>query len=128
MLGFRVLFERAAKLRISGPEFYVFPACEHGHIDETRPQRTWRTSWRNLARAAGLRGLGFHDLRRQCITELLEAGEPEATVLSIAGHVSRKMMEHNSHIRVAAKRKALEGLTPGSVIETTGKPTSRAIN
>ncbi len=33
-------------------------------------------------------------------------------MLSIAGHVSRKMMEHYSHIRMEAKRKALEGLTP----------------
>jgi hypothetical protein len=33
-------------------------------------------------------------------------------VLSIAGHVSRKMMEHYSHIRMEAKRKALDGLMP----------------
>ena len=112
MLGFRILLERATKLGISGSEFYVFPACEHGHIDGTRPQKTWRTSWRNLTRAAGLRGLRFHDLRHQCITELLEDGAPEATVLSIAGHVSRRMMEHYSHIRMEAKRRALAGLTP----------------
>jgi hypothetical protein len=43
---------------------------------------------------------------------LLEAGAPEAAVLSIAGHVSRKMMEHYNHIRMEAKRKAIEGLTP----------------
>jgi integrase len=59
-----------------------------------------------------LKGLRFHDLRHQCITELLESGAPEAAVLSIAGHVSRKMMEHYSHIRMDAKRKALETLTP----------------
>jgi hypothetical protein len=48
---------------------------------------------------------------------LLEGGAPEAAVLSIAGHVSRKMMEHYSHVRMEAKRKALERLSP--VVEAT---------
>jgi integrase len=65
-----------------------------------------------------LAGLRFHDLRHQCITELLEAGAPEAAVLSIAGHVSRKMMEHYSHVRMEAKRKAIEGLTPVAPVES----------
>jgi integrase len=59
------------------------------------------------------------DLRHQCITELLEGGAPEAAVLSIAGHVSRKMMEHYSHIRMEAKRKALEELSPVVVAAET---------
>jgi integrase len=117
MLGFRILLERANQLGIAGSESYVFPACEHSHIDGTRPQKTWRTAWRNLTRAAGLKGLRFHDLRHQCITELLESGAPEAAVLSIAGHVSRKMMEHYSHIRMEAKRKAVDGLTPVTAVE-----------
>jgi integrase len=118
MLGLRFLLDRAKGLGIEGPTFYVFPACEHSHIDATRPQKTWRTSWRALTRAAGLKGLRFHDLRHQCITELLETGAPEAAVLSIAGHVSRKMMEHYSHIRMEAKRKAIEGLTPVAAVKS----------
>ena len=35
---------------------------------------------------------------------------PDLTIESIAGHVSRKMLEHYSHIRLAAKRKALDAL------------------
>jgi integrase len=128
MLGYRILLERAIKLGIAGPQFYVFPACEHSHIDGTRPQKTWRTSWRNLTRAAGLRGLRFHDLRHQCITELLEAGAAEAAVLSIAGHVSRKMMEHYSHIRMQAKRKALDGLAPITTSQSEEVPTSQTVN
>lgn len=122
LLAYGILLERATKLGIAGSEFYVFPACENSHIDGTRPQKTWRTAWRNVTRSAGLRGLRFYDLRHQCITELLEAGAPEAAVLSIAGHVSRKMMEHYSHIRMEAKRKALEGLPPVvvAVEPTTG--------
>jgi hypothetical protein len=49
-------------------------------------------------------------MRHHAITELAESGASEQTVMSIAGHVSRKMLEHYSHIRVDAKRKALEAL------------------
>jgi hypothetical protein len=55
---------------------------------------------------------------------LLEAGAPEAGVLSIAGHVSRKMMEHYSHIRMEAKRKAIEGLTPVTAVESEAAATA----
>jgi integrase len=116
--GFRLLVDRATRLEIVRPECYVFPSCENSHIDATRPQKSWRTAWRNLTRAAGLKGLRFHDLRHQCITELLEGGAPEAAVLSIAGHLSRKMLEHYSHARMVARRKALEGLTPVLAVES----------
>jgi integrase len=121
MLAYGILLERATELGIAGSECYVFPACENSRMDGTRPQKTWRTAWRNITRAAGLKKLRFHDLRHQCVTELLEGGAPEAAVLSIAGHVSRKMMEHYSHCRMEAKRKALEGLS--SVVVAT-EPTA----
>ncbi|MGH9257204.1 MAG: tyrosine-type recombinase/integrase [Vicinamibacterales bacterium] len=47
-------------------------------------------------------GLRFHDLRHTVITELLEAGEPDHVVESITGHLSRRMLEHYSHIRIDA--------------------------
>ncbi len=128
MLGFRLLLERANVLGIAGPEYYVFPACEHSRINGMLPQKTWRTAWRNLTKAAGLKGLRFHDLRHQCITELLEGGAPEAAVLSIAGHVSRKMMEHYSHVRTEAKRKAVDGLTPVANIEHEPTPAILRVN
>jgi len=58
-----------------------------------------------------LKGFRFHDMRHSAITELAESTEAsEQTILSIAGHVSRKMLEHYSHIRNEAKRKALDAL------------------
>ena len=33
--------------------------------------------------------------------------------MSIAGHVSQRMLAHYSHVRIEAKRKALEGLVEG---------------
>jgi hypothetical protein len=58
-------------------------------------------------------GLRFHDLRHHAITELAESQASEQTIMSIAGHVSRKMLAHYSHIRLDAKRRALDAL--GSV-------------
>ena len=55
------------------------------------------------------RGLRFHDLRHTVVTRLLEAGEPDHVVESITGHLSRRMLEHYSHIRLAAKKQPWTG-------------------
>jgi integrase len=83
-------------------------------FDPTRHIGGWRKAWRNLTRKAGLGGLRFHDLRHHAITELAESGESEQTILAIAGHVDRRMLERYSHIRMEAKRKALEALSSRS--------------
>jgi intergrase/recombinase len=49
-------------------------------------------------------------MRHHCITKLAEAGVPEQTLMAIAGHVSREMLEHYSHIRMQAKRDAVAAL------------------
>lgn len=113
------LYERARQIGGTSPDHYVFPACEAGHIDATRPQTNWRTAWRNLTRVINcpscgllqspggvcigescraditkatspLAGLRFHDLRHHAITELAESQASDSTVMSIAGHVSLK--------------------------------------
>jgi hypothetical protein len=60
-----------------------------------------------------LAGLRFHDLRHHAITELAESQASDQTIRSIAGHVSEKMLEHYSHIRLDAKRTALDALSTG---------------
>jgi len=57
--------------------------------------------------------LRFHDLRHHLITELCESGASEQTIKAIAGHVSQRMLDRYSHIRLDAKRQALEPLAPG---------------
>jgi integrase-like protein len=73
--------------------------------------RSWRTAWRRLTREAGLSGLRFHDLRHHAITELAESTTSDQTIMSIAGHVSPRMLAHYSHVRLEAKRKALANLS-----------------
>src|SRR5436309_8880902 len=70
----------------------------------------WDTAWRALRDAAGLPGLRFHDLRHTIITELAEMGVADHVLESISGHLSRRMLEHYSHIRIDAKRQALDAL------------------
>lgn len=63
--------------------------------------------------ASAIAGFRFHDLRHQAVTELAEAGAPDATLMAVAGHMSRRMMEHYSHVRMAAKREAVDKLASG---------------
>ncbi len=121
------LLERAQKLGATDPNHYLFPAAMFRHTKKTDPMRgpgfdftksmqSWRTAWRNLTKEAKLQGLRFHDLRHHCITKLAEAGVPDHTLMSIAGHVSRDMLEHYSHIRMQAKRDAVSALDGPKVL------------
>jgi integrase len=74
-----------------------------------------------------LGGLRFHDLRHHCITRLAEAGVPEQTLMSIAGHVSREMLEHYSHIRMQAKREAVS-MPEKATVSTEISGVSAAVN
>jgi integrase len=111
------LLERAKHLGVTADHF-ILPAFLYRHTkegdsegrtgyDPTKPMKTWRTAWRSLTKKAGLPGLRFHDLRHHCITKLAEKGVPEQTLMAIAGHVSKEMLEHYSHIRMQAKRDAV---------------------
>jgi integrase len=122
------------------PRHYVFPACEHGHVDPTRNQRSFRTAWRSLTRVircptcgklqgpgktctngkckaaiqdikSPLAGLRFHDLRHHAITELAESQVSDQTIMALAGHVSQKMLARYSHVRTEARRQAVAALS-----------------
>lgn len=104
------MVERAERLGHTEPGHYLWCASQHHKFDPRKPARKWDGAWRALRDAAGLRGLRFHDLRHTVITRLLEAGEPDHVVESITGHLSRRMLEHHSHIRLKAKKAALDRL------------------
>jgi integrase len=96
-------------------------------FDPTRHLNSWRTAWRSLTKKAGLPGLRFHDLRHCAITSLAESGASDSTIMAIAGHVSRRMLERYSHVRMEAKRAALETLAKGTEIGSydTNRDTNR---
>jgi integrase len=118
---YTALVRWAGRFPMARPEEYIFPACEDARIDckkpdlskidPSQPIKSWRTAWRRALKGASL-DIRFHDLRHTCITKLAEGRASEQTLMSIAGHLSRKMLEHYSHIRMAAKRTAVDGLVP----------------
>jgi integrase len=59
---------------------------------------------------AGLSTLRFHDLRHAAITNVAKSRASDQTIVSIAGHVSQKMLEHYCHIRMAAERSAVDAI------------------
>jgi len=61
---------------------------------------------------------------------MAEAGASDATLMAVAGHMSRRMLEHYSHVRMAAKRSALEKLESGLMggPSPTSQPESRKAN
>jgi len=121
------LRERSEFFTAAEPEHYVFPWCQHGQIDPTRYQLSWRKAWRNLTVAADLAGFRFHDLRHTAITELAETGASDATLMALSGHMTRRMIEHYSHVRMAAKREAVDQLSSGLMGADSGDDESAAI-
>jgi integrase len=95
-------------------------------FDPTRHVNSWRTAWRTLTKKAGLPGFRFHDLRHCAITQLAEHGTSDSTIMAIAGHVSRRMLERYSHVRMEAKRTAMEALAVST--KTAGYDTSNDTN
>ena len=64
----------------------------------------------------------FHDLRHTAITKLAEQGVPDSTMKALAGHVHEKMLERYRHIRMAAKREAVEALALPKAVNANGAP------
>lgn len=115
------LIGRAHSLGSTRPEHYVFPFRDKRSklYDPAQPaSESWlRYQWKKMVTAALEQGaISFpvkpHNLRHQIITKLLEDGQPEEVVRAIAGHVSRKMMEHYSHARIQRKFQALDAINP----------------
>jgi site-specific recombinase XerD len=96
------------------PEHYLMPHRAPDGLqgfDPSRPISTFRGAWEKLREAAGLPHLRMYDLRHNAITKLLEDGDvPERVVIDLAGHVSRAMLQRYSHIRMRAKREAVDSL------------------
>jgi hypothetical protein len=89
------------------PEWYVFAAGKGQPNDPTRPVTTLKTAWIKVRQKAGVKGR-WHDNRHTLVTELAESGAGDEVIISHAGHVSRAMLSLYSHVRMEAKRQALD--------------------
>ncbi|MBI4459379.1 MAG: site-specific integrase [Acidobacteria bacterium] len=111
--AFGRMVARAQKIGHDKPEHFIWPACRWHHPDPLRPARSWDNAWQSLRTAANLPGLRFHDLRHTVLTELGEMGVPDHVMESISGHLSRRMLEHYSHVRLEASAGHWKSWTPG---------------
>jgi integrase len=103
------------------PAHYVFPHEKYGlagddrkpcayEIIPTEPMHRRKVAWESARKAAGV-SCRFHDLRHTFVSRLAESRASDSTVMALAGHVSRAMMERYSHIRMEAKRHAVDNLS-----------------
>lgn len=91
------------------PWHYLFPFGKPTPNDPSKPITDVTGAWKALRKAAGIQ-CRLHDLRHTAATKMAEAGVPESTMLALMGHMSRAMLERYSHIRMAAKRTAMDSL------------------
>ena len=91
------------------PEWFVFAFGTPLPKDPTRPITSFKTAWIKVRKKAGVKGR-WHDNRHTLVTELAESGAGDEVIMSIAGHVSRAMLSRYSHVRMEAKRRALDGI------------------
>jgi integrase len=91
------------------PEWYVFPYGKPYPNDPTRHVTTLKTAWKTIRKKANVTGR-WHDHRHTLITQLAENGAGEETIRQIVGHVSKEVLRDYLHVRMKAKRMALESI------------------
>ena len=122
------LHDRAAKLGFAQADHFVFPW--HGRnkrLDPTKPMASWRTAWRSIRKAAGLKEVRFHDGRHTAITTLAEKGLPDWVIQAQVGHVAPEMMKTYSHIRRQALNQAADALEPNTPARPVPPPSKVAV-
>jgi integrase len=85
---------------------YMSEKCLPYSVDPTKAIGSWKTAWTAARKASGVK-CRWHDARHSFISHLAESQASDATIMSLAGHLSRKMMERYSHTRNEAKRQAI---------------------
>jgi integrase len=111
------------------PTHFVFPSeryglkgedgYKHGTVsvwnrDPEKAIGSWKVAWEACRKQAGV-NCRLHDLRHTFVSRLAEAQNADQTIMALAGHMSRKMMERYSHARNEAKRRAVEELNLGEI-------------
>jgi integrase len=119
--AWKVIQEWRREFPDASPAHFVFPteryglAGEDGYLegkmaayntDPTKPIGSWKVAW-TAARTSAKVECRWHDMRHTFVSRMAESHASDATIMSLAGHLSRKMMERYSHTRGEAKRAAI---------------------
>lgn len=92
------------------PAHYLFPFGSPLPKDPTKPTVELKTAWETIRKSSGV-SCRWHDLRHTACTKLAEASVPEFVMQALMGHMSRAMLERYSHVRIDAKRLAVEAMS-----------------
>jgi integrase len=103
------------------PEHYFFPSERYGldgeegylkgsdvvwDLQPDKPIGSWKTAWSACRKTAGVK-CRLHDLRHTFASKLAEAQVADSPLIALTGHMSKRMIEHYSHVRNQAKRDAV---------------------
>jgi integrase len=106
------------------PEWCCFPFGKPYPTDPTRPITDITGAWVALRKRAKAE-CRPDDLRHTGATRMAEAGVAKSTMLALLGHMSQRMIERYSHIRMPARREAMESITLPKGFETTKMPPTK---
>jgi integrase len=136
--AFQCLQEWRSNFPDAVPAHYVFPSERYGLDGESgyadgkvlpysiRPDvaiGSWKVAWTAARTKAGV-ACRWHDLRHTFVSKMAEGQASDATIMALAGHLSRKMMERYSHVRNEAKRIAISALDSPSFWESRSQQSS----
>ena len=101
----RWLRHRAGALGAAKAEHYLLPAPVKGGYDPKHHQKSFRSAWRSLTRAAGLKAFRSHDLRHTFLSDLGDQDCPDEVAMSLAGHRGVEALRTYQHLRRSARER-----------------------
>jgi len=115
------LLARAKDLGSASPLHYLFPFRDkNGPFDPNRPMTVSgiKRQWNEVRVASGFKWFRPYDTRHTAITRWAESGMQISEIMALAGHMTRRMMLHYTHISMQAKRRALEVVERGKPVQS----------
>ena len=103
--GLRVILERRKELtrRCERAQARIIPLVFHR---SGRPIHSFRRSWKEACKKAGLPGLLFHDPRRSAVRNLERASVPRSVAMKLTGHQTESIYRRYAIVAEADLREA----------------------